>query len=329
VNLTSLSTFPENAADRDRWITERRGPREPVNADRPYAFLAEEERFSDGSVGSVATVFLTNRECPWRCTMCDLWCHTVTYPVAPGAIPQQIEYALSRLPGSRQIKLYNSGSFFDRHAIPTEDYDPIAKQVSLFERVIVESHPTLIAANCWRFRQLLLQQNPEIRLEVAMGLETAHPEVLSRLNKRMTIEQYAAAAEQLRSNDVDLRAFILIQPPFMLPEEALFWACRSIDFAFDCGATAVSLIPTRAGNGALDELASQGQFSPPSLRTIEESQDYGVTLSKGRVFVDLWDISRIARCATCHGARIERMRNVNLFQTALGRISCADCEENA
>src|SRR5438876_7007399 len=122
-----------------------------------------------------------------------------------------------------------------------------------------------------------------------MGLETVHSEVLSRLNKRMTLEGFARAAEFLRRNQIALRAFILVKPPFLDEEEALFWAKRSLDFAFDCGATVASLIPTRFGNGALEALAAKGQFFPPKLSTLEQAVEYGVGHARGRVFADLWD----------------------------------------
>ena len=67
-------------------------------------------------------------------------------------------------------------------------------------------------------------------LEVAMGLETVHPGVLEQLNKRMTLEQFVRAAEMLRAHDVDLRVFILVQPPFMQRDEALDWAKRVSGF---------------------------------------------------------------------------------------------------
>ena len=84
---------------------------------------------ASGEIASVNTLFLTNRECPWHCVMCDLWKNTLTETVPVGAIPAQIEYALARLPTARVIKLYNSGSFFDPRAVPVADYPAIAKSV--------------------------------------------------------------------------------------------------------------------------------------------------------------------------------------------------------
>ncbi|MEO6804002.1 MAG: hypothetical protein ABI197_12245 [Granulicella sp.] len=253
--------------------------------------------------------------------MCDLWQNTLVDPVPLGAIPEQIQFALQQLPPARHIKLYNSGSFFDIHAIPPEDYPAIAALLRPFERVIVESHPALIGEQCLRFRELLSGQ-----LEVAMGLETTHPEALEKLNKRVTLKQFAAAAESLRKQDIDLRVFILVQPPFVPRDEALQWAQHSVDFAFDCGATAVTLIPTRAGNGAMEILQQDGAFAPPTLRTYEQAVDYGLALKRGRLFADLWEIERIATCAYCRIERIARLGHGNLTQSLQSVIACAHCQ---
>ena len=178
---------------------------------------------------------------------------------ALGAIPAQIDYALNRLPPARQLKLYNSGSFFDRKAIPLEDHASIADRVTNFERSIVECHPALVGDDCWRFRDRLSGT-----LEVAMGLETVHPETLSRLNKRMSVDQFATAADLLLKHDVDLRVFILVKPPFMREEKALEWAARSLEFAFDCGATAATLIPvsyTHLETGVLNKKIEFSQYT--------------------------------------------------------------------
>ncbi len=317
-------TYPERASERDRWIVAQRPLRTTLDPRRPYAFLAEHERASSGEVVPVSTVFLTNRECPWRCVMCDLWKNTLTDTVRSGAIAEQIEFALQQLPPARYIKLYNSGSFFDVQAIPPDDYSAIAALLKPFERVVVESHPALIGDRCVHFRDLI-----SAPLEVAMGLETVNPVALERLNKRVTLEQFVAAAQHLQEQSIDLRVFVLVQPPFVRCDEALHWAQRSVDFAFDCNATAVTLIPTRAGNGAMEVLQEAGAFTPPDILTLEKAVEYGVVLKRGRVFVDLWEIERIATCAHCRASRIARLEHINLTQSIPPSLACGYCKGDA
>jgi radical SAM enzyme (TIGR01210 family) len=316
--------YPEALEERSRWISSLRGPRNPVSVTEPYAFLVEQERSESGAVVPVATVFLTNRECPWRCLMCDLWKNTLTESVPAGAIPKQIDHALARLAPAKQIKLYNSGSFFDPRAIPPADHQDIARRIDAFERVIVECHPSLIGESAVRFRDML-----KGKLEVAMGLETVHPEILPRLNKRMTLEQFARAADFLRENQIALRVFVLVKPPFLPEAEAAGWASRSADFAFDCGATVVSLIPTRSGNGAMETLAARGEFSPPSLATFEEAMDQVLAKSRGRVFADTWDLERFSNCPACFPDRRARLERLNLSQTPEPEVECVHCGQTA
>ena len=268
----------------------------------------------------IATIFLTNRECPWRCVMCDLWRNTLNTSVPQGAITAQIDFALAQLPPARQLKLYNSGSFFDQRAIPAEDHPAIAERANQFERLIVECHPALIGENTLRFRDQL-----NCQFEIAMGLETVHPEILPRLNKRMTLEQFSTAANFLRQNDIALRVFILVKPPFMHEYEAVHWAERSLDFAFDSGATAATLIPTRGGNGAMEALAAADQFSPPHIAALEAALSYGLAANRARVFADLWDAEKISGCNMCLPRRIARLHEMNRTQQILAPISCAHC----
>src|SRR5437764_773924 len=82
----------------DRWILRQRPARNALDPWRPYAFLAEPEVGPEGETVEVVTIYLTNRECPFRCVMCDLWRNTLKETVPPGAIAAQIRYALERLP---------------------------------------------------------------------------------------------------------------------------------------------------------------------------------------------------------------------------------------
>ena len=286
---------------------------------QPYAFLWEEEIGATGELIPTATVFLTNRECPFHCLMCDLWRNTLDERVQSGAIPTQIRFALERLPLARQIKLYNSGNFFDPQAIPPEDYDEIAEVINDFERVIVECHPALLRAD----RLLQFCSSLSGKLEVAIGLETSHQRALNYLNKRMTIDDFRRAAEFLMRNEISLRTFILLKPPSLDEVEGLQWACCSLELAMECGATACSIIPTRGGNGAMEALGES--FTPPRLTSLEAAQEYGLKLGRGRVFADLWDADNFCDCE-CSSHRIRRLDLMNRTQLIPDPIICANCK---
>lgn len=314
-----MTAYPVSASERTRWIVERRGPKNAPDPTRPYAFLWEEEAGPSGEAIPTATIFLTNRECPYRCLMCDLWRNTLDARVPTGAIATQIYHALERLPPARQIKLYNAGSFFDSQAIPPEDYAEIARAVRGFERVVVECHPALVGDRCLRFRDLLAG-----RLEVAVGLETVHPDVLARLNKRFTVTDFQRAAAFLTAHDIALRVFLLLRPPFLTEAEGVVWAKRSLDVAFASGAAVCCVIPTRAGNGAMEALAASGDYAPPTLPSLEAVQEHGLERKQGRVFADLWDIEAFSTCV-CSPARAARLAETNRTQTTLPPVVCAAC----
>lgn len=301
----------------DQEILTARGDKNRVDPSRPYAFLVEPEHSASGVVEDVATLFLTNKECPFRCLMCDLWKNTTDTRVPLGAIPDQIDYALSRLKPAQHIKLYNSGNFFDKQAIPPGDFPAIAERVHQFKTVIVENHPKLCGEECVRFRDLI-----DTNLEIAMGLETVHPEVLPRLNKQMTTDDFARAAEFLRKHDIAVRAFILLKPPFVSEQEGIEWAVKSMEFAFSLDVGCCAVIPTRGGNGIMEQLGAEGEYSAPKLSSLENVLEQGVEMARGRVFVDLWDVERFFDCPKCGSERVKRLQGINLSQEAVPRILC-------
>ncbi|MFB6248225.1 MAG: radical SAM protein [Salinibacter sp.] len=313
------SSNPPEYTDSD--IVAARPEKAEVDPWRPYAYHVEEERSAAGTVDPVATLLLTNRECPFRCLMCDLWKHTTDETVPEGAVPAQIDYALERLPDARHVKLYNSGNFFDQQAFPPSDRPAVAERVRGFDTVIVENHPKLCRDVCVDFRDRLGG-----RLEIALGLETAHPTVLDRLNKRMTRDDFRRAVGYLRERDIDVRTFILLRPPFLSEDEGVEWALRSLAFAFDAGVQCASVVPTRSGNGIMQRLERDGHFEPPSMASIETVLEEGLRLGGGRVFMDLWDLERFYECETCGPERRARLRHMNHTQTVPPPVSC-DCED--
>jgi len=286
-----LTAYPDAAAARDRFIIDLRGPRPQHNPRRFQGLSIEDEPTERGDVARVGTIFLTGRECPWRCAMCDLWRFTIRDDTPAGAIPEQVAAArrVWRERGEQvsRLKLYNASNFFDPRAVPERDYGAIGTQLAGLDQVIVESHPSLIGARVDRFLDAL----GGTRLEVAMGLETAHPAALDALNKRMTLDDFARAAGDLRRRDVSVRAFVLIGPPFVPAAEQDAWLLKSVAFAQACGAAIISLIPARAGNGTMEALTAQKLFRPPTPEDVDRSMKLVLGRSPGpspRILLDPW-----------------------------------------
>ena len=244
-----------------------------MNPDRPYAWLTESEPDGKGGEALIHTLFLTGRECPFRCVMCDLWRNTLSGPTPPGAIPRQIRWALAKLAqeggswegrtveseaggkrrGARAIKLYNSANFFDPKAVPAVDLPDIASLCRSYDRVVVENHPKLTDERILRFRDLLA---PHTRLEVAMGIETVHPTALARLRKSMDLADLERAARFCVREGVELRGFLLLHaPPLGVeelsdPDAARMWTLRGVAHAGALGFGTLSLVPLRPEQAA-------------------------------------------------------------------------------
>lgn len=335
------TTWPDSPAERDRFVLARRGGRPLHDPWRHQGVALDDERDADGRVCRVGTVFLTGRECPWRCVMCDLWAYTTEADTPRGALVRQLGAAVDEMTARGEdpvvLKLYNAGSFFDPRAVPEADYDALAAAVRPYRRVVVESHPSLIGPRLARFIAACRRcaaGGPTPTIEVAMGLETTHPGALAGLHKRFTLDQFADAAAQVRRAGADLRVFLLVGVPFIPPAGQLAWTQRSVATAFDLGATAVSLIPTRPGNGALEALADTADFIAPTLDDLEAALDAAIPLGRARsnagvtdirVFADLWDLERLAACPSCAASRRARLAAMNLEQRVLPRVRCDAC----
>jgi radical SAM enzyme (TIGR01210 family) len=285
--------------------------------------LVEEERRPNGLVEHSLTIFLAGAECPFTCSFCDLWQYTIDGPTPRGALPRQIEDSLMAIDagGVARIKLYNASNFFDRRAVPATDLPRIAELCAPFSGVTVESHASTIGPATLRFAEQLSG-----RLEVAMGLETIHPDASSHLNKRLDLERFDRACEFLAAHDVDIRVFVLLGAPGVPAEETVEWAVRSAEYAAQRGAAVVSIIPVRGGNGEMERLASVGLFAPPTLRQLELVFDRCLAVRGTVVTVDLWDIERLVPCAACGDARIERLKRLNLTGRAEPPVTCAGCD---
>jgi archaeosine synthase beta-subunit len=325
----------------DRRIRSLRPPKVHVDPYASHGSLSEEERRPDGRIERALTVFLAGAECPFTCSFCDLWRYTIDGPTPNGALTRQLESVLQTVsrPLPDRLKLYNASNFFDLRAVPPEDVVGMATLAAPFAAVTVESHANTIGPKTLEFARRIPG-----RLEVAMGLETIHPVAAAQLNKRLDLSRFDWAARFLSENGVELRVFVLLGAPHVPSEESVEWTVRTVEYAVERGASVVSIIPVRGGNGEMERLQALGQFVPPTLSQLEDALEHcfqftGTTATavhhRGTegtencncvVTADLWDVERLPACEQCGPTRVERLRRMNISGRGEPRIACIACE---
>jgi archaeosine synthase beta-subunit len=307
----------------DQRIRNLRPPKTYVDPYRALGHTIEEERRPGGKVERALTIFLAGAECPFTCSFCDLWRWTIDGPTAPGALATQVKAVLDTLidPLPDRIKLYNASNFFDQRAVPLSDVVAIARLSEGFATVSVESHANTIGPRVAEFAGQISG-----RLEVAVGLETIHPVAAARLNKRLDLARFDTAARFLCDNHIDLRVFVLLGAPYTPAEESVEWTVRAVQYAVERGASVVSIIPVRGGNGELERLKSLGEFTPPTLTQLEHAVDSCLAITECVVTADLWDVNQLAACEECRSDRVERLRKLNIVGHPIPSVTCGACE---
>jgi len=309
----------------DQRIRSLRGPKPKTDPWSAHGTLLERERRPNGAVERAFTIFLAGSECPFTCSFCDLWRWTTDGATPRGALPTQIASSLRSLDGPPpdRVKLYNAGNFFDRRAVPIDDVPEIAGLCAPFSGVTVESHANTIGNVTVEFARQIAG-----RLEIAMGLETIHPIARAQLNKRLELSRFDGAARFLADNGIDLRVFVLLGAPYVPDDESVEWTVRTAQYAAARGASVVSLIPVRGGNGEMERLEALRHFTPPRLSQLEAALDRCVAAGfRATAFTaDLWDVDRLTACRACRSTRIERLRRMNITGDPQPPASCGACD---
>lgn len=303
----------------DEWIRSLRPPKKYVDPFRAHGSLLETERRPRGRTERALTVFLAGAECPFTCSFCDLWKFTIDGPTPPGALTTQLEGAIAGIKADR-LKLYNASNFFDPRAVPSEDVEGIAKIAASFASLTVESHASTIGPRAVEFARKIPG-----RLEVAMGLETIHPGAASKLNKKLDLDRFDRAATFLCENDIDLRVFVLLGVPHVPFTESVEWTVKTVNYAAARGASVVSVIPVRRGNGEMERLERIGEFVAPTLSQLESAVGRCRDLTGAVVTADLWDVENLPACDACSAERIARLERQNLTGIFEERIACSQC----
>ena len=241
------------------------------------------------------------------------------------------------MPPSTGIKLYNAGSFFDPRAVPDADYDDVAAALAGLSRVIVESHPALVGrarrSAARRARAASRRGARRPQLEVAMGLETAHPDALDRLNKRFTLDDFATRRGRARAPRRRAARVPADRAAVRALRTSRTRGCSARSTPPSPAApSVVSLVPTRSGNGAMEALADGRRVPRADARRHRAQPRAGARRTRAAVAA-CSSISgtceRFAGCPHCLEARRDRLHAMNLEQRVLPPIAAPPAARRA
>ncbi len=250
---------------RQRALAERR-------AERSFAAWREKD-FLHGKSVDAGVVVLSTRGCSWAlragCTMCG-YIYDSSAEVSQEEVLRQFKEGLAKVGRVAYLKVFNSGSFFDEGEIAPETRREIYRMVNALgvERLQVESRPEYITREVLEEAKSLLE--PE--LEVGIGLETASDYIREVcINKGFTFADFQRAMRVCRDAGAQVKAYLLIKPPFIAEKEAIEDAVRSGAAAARLGVERLSYNPVNVQRGTLvEELFKRGEYRPPWLWSVVE-----------------------------------------------------------
>ncbi|HEV2429403.1 MAG TPA: TIGR01210 family radical SAM protein, partial [Thermoplasmata archaeon] len=166
-------------------------------------------------------------------------------------------------------------------------------------------------------------------LEIALGLESADPEILRRfVNKGAPPSEYFQAADRIRGAGALSKAYLLLKPPYLTEEESVEDVVDSIERAsphFD----ALSVNPVHIQGGTVVEwLYDRHRYRPPWLWSLVESIARGAKVRGQARLVTFPTAGGRPRgphnCGKCDRSVLAALEEASLSQS-FGGLDGLDC----
>ena len=311
---------------------------DPPDVRRP-AHIEIREEFFRGESAKRAVIFLLSNGCEWAlksaygCTMCGHIAKQARseQPISGDDFTVQFQTAFSTLNFEEIpiLNIFNNGSFLNENELPRDARRNILRLINGqkdIKRLLIESRPEFITESIVRDTKFLI---PDTELEIAIGLETADDfrRIIS-VNKGFSLGQFTQAADIILRNDVKLRSYLLLKPPFYSEREAIDDAVDSIRTAFSIGVNTVSLEAMTVQKYTLIEyLHNNNLYEMPWLWSIIEVIKR--TSHLGKVYVGLFKFfpspdSVPNNCGLCNHETMDAIVEYNrtMKPEVFDRIQC-------
>jgi len=209
-------------------------------------------------------LILNYGRCSWgRCFFCGYGRIVGQTPSEGNLLAKFGEFFSGLSKDADTVKVFGSGSFLDEKQVP-----PKARMFFVEEcrkhgikKLTIESRPEHITRD-------KLAEFSGVDLSVAIGLETADNEVLRRINKGFSVEDYAKAADTIKSCGFKVRTYLLVNPPYAVDIKDNLR--KSVEFAEKKSDTIVLINLLPHGNTPLMKQWLSGEWKYLSKKEFRE-----------------------------------------------------------
>lgn len=229
------------------------------------------------------------------CTMCSLpneGLDRQTVIVSPEDYEAQLRWAMTTHPGCAMVCLYNDGSFFaDREFDPSTRLRLVHLVRDAGVRVLmVESLPGFAThARVAEVRRALRST----RLVVGIGLQSSDKFIRESCVRSPVREgEFLECLDMMRSIGVDVKAYLILKPPFLTEDEAIEDCDRSLRWLAPLAVKDITLCPTRVAPGTvLEDLSRLGMYFPVTLSSVVACLRFAPARIEARLRVSLFNVA--------------------------------------
>ena len=310
---------------------ERRPEPAPPETAARYVNLWKEPEALGTEAVTACVAILRTRGCYWAdgkgCSMCGYAKDTLGRSATPEELGRQLDGVLRAYHGEPYVKFYTSGSFLDDREVDPASRERIVRAFSgKARRLLFETLPEFVTPETVK----PLRDAFAGEIEIAMGLESADPEVLGRfVTKGSPPSEYFDGFARARALGARTKAYLLLKPPYLTESEALEDVVASVRETAP-RVDAISINPVHIQGGTVVEhLFRRGRYRPPWLWSVVEALARGAELRGTTRLVTFPTAGGLPRgphnCGRCDKAVLEALQRASLTQEfgGLRELDCA------
>ncbi|MBR9679710.1 MAG: DUF5591 domain-containing protein [Candidatus Altiarchaeota archaeon] len=204
---------------------------------------------------------LESGKCSWgSCVFCG-WGKKATDTKGLEQLKQEFDSKLGRAIKAeipKRIKLFTSGSMLDEQQYPTEFVSYVVSELDKtgIAEFVLETNVLDISQEKL---DSLNKHKGKLKILFGIGLEVADDDVLKKLGKQSTVQNFTDKAELIKQNGFGIRAYVLVNPPFCEPASCLD---KTMEFALECCEEIVMINTYPHRDAPLFDLWVQGKWRP-------------------------------------------------------------------